>query len=147
MSLACTQVMAWKLRIRSKDMARQNAIPGGSRPCPFVELQHSLRSHIASISPAVDLVMNFVAKFRKLDGSEVNIEVALHEVLTNGVVHGNHEDPDKLVCITCRCSIDGEVSITVRTKDKASTGAPSQTQLLRTTGSPLTAAEFTSCER
>ena len=114
MNLALHTGMARKLRIRFKDTAPQNAITDGSHPCPFVELQHSLRSHIASISPAVDLVMNFVAKFRKSDGSEVNIEVALHEALTNSVVHGNHEDPDKLVCITCRCSIDGEVSITVR---------------------------------
>ena len=77
MNLALHTGMARKLRIRSKDTAPQNAITDGSRPCPFVELQHSFRSHITSISPAVDLVMNFVAKFRKLDGSEVNIEEAL----------------------------------------------------------------------
>ena len=28
--------------------------------------------------------------------------------------HGSHEDPDKRVFLACRCSIDGEVSITVR---------------------------------
>ena len=59
------------------------------------------------------MVMSFVAKFRKVDGSEANIEMALHEALTNAVVHGSHEDPDKLVYVLCRCSIDGEVSITI----------------------------------
>jgi serine/threonine-protein kinase RsbW len=40
--------------------------------------------------------------------------MALHEALANAVVHGNQEDSDKLVEIACHCSIDGEVSITVR---------------------------------
>jgi serine/threonine-protein kinase RsbW len=60
------------------------------------------------------MVMSFVSKFRKVDGSEANIEMALHEALTNAVVHGSHEDPNKRVHVICRCSIDGEVSITVR---------------------------------
>lgn len=81
---------------------------------PSVELQHSLPSQIAAISPAVDLVMRFVSTFRKVDVSEDHIDVAVHEALTNAVVHGNHEDPDKHVFVACRCSIDGEVWITVR---------------------------------
>lgn len=58
--------------------------------------------------------MRFVSKFRKLDGSETNIEMALHEALANAVVHGNHEDSNKGVEIACRCSIDGEVLLTIR---------------------------------
>ena len=95
-------------------MAQPQVLAGSSRSCPFVELQHSLASKIAAIAPSVDLVMNFVSKFRKQDGSEANIEMALHEALANAVVHGNHEDPDKLVYVVCRCSIDGEVSISIR---------------------------------
>jgi serine/threonine-protein kinase RsbW len=38
----------------------------------------------------------------------------VREALTNAVVHGNREDPNKLVFVTSRCSEDGEVSITVR---------------------------------
>ena len=85
-----------------------------SRSRPSIELQHSLPSQIDAISPSVELVMQFVAKFRKVDGSEAGIEMALHEALVNAVVHGNQKDPNKLVEIACRCSIDGDVSITVR---------------------------------
>ena len=96
------------VQTRALDLARR------SRSRPSIELQHSFPSQIAAISPSVDLIMRFVAKFRKIDGSEAGIEMALHEALANAVVHGNQEDPNKLVEIACRCSIDGEVSITVR---------------------------------
>jgi serine/threonine-protein kinase RsbW len=85
-----------------------------SRSRPSVELQHSFPSQVAAISPTVDLVMRFVSTFRKVDGSEAKIEIALHEALANAVVHGNHEDPNQWIFIGCLCSIDGEVSITVR---------------------------------
>jgi serine/threonine-protein kinase RsbW len=114
MSLALDAGMVWKLQIGSKDMAHTHALARSSHSRPFVELQHSLSSHIAAISPAVDLVMSFVSKFRKVDGSEDHIDVAVHEALTNAVIHGNHQDPNKRVFVACRCSIDGEVSITIR---------------------------------
>ena len=104
--------MARKFQIGPKEVTRPQAFRSGSRP--FVELQHSLPGHIVAISPAVDMVMSFVSKFRKGDGSEANIEIALHEALTNAVVHGSHEDPNKRVYLLCRCNIDGEVSITIR---------------------------------
>lgn len=96
----------------SQPHARALARSSSSRP--FVELQYSLPGQIVAISPSVDMVMSFVATFRKVDGSEANIEMALHEALTNAVVHGSHEDPSKSVYVLCRCCIDGEVSITVR---------------------------------
>jgi serine/threonine-protein kinase RsbW len=40
--------------------------------------------------------------------------MAPHEALANAIVHGNHEDSRKCVYVACRCSTDGEVSITVR---------------------------------
>jgi serine/threonine-protein kinase RsbW len=85
-----------------------------SRSVPFVELRQSLPSQIAIISPFVDQLMYFIARFRTPDGSELNIETALHEVLANAIVHGNQEDPRKLVCIACRCTTDGEVSLAVQ---------------------------------
>jgi serine/threonine-protein kinase RsbW len=84
------------------------------RSVPFVELRQCLPSQIAIISPFVDQLMHFVARFRNPDGSELNIETALHEALANAMVHGNHEDPSKLVCVACRCTKDGEVSLTVQ---------------------------------
>ena len=84
------------------------------RSVPFVELRQTLPSQIAIISPFVDQLMHFIARFRTSDGSELNIETALHEALANAIVHGNQEDPRKLVCVACRCTTDGEVSLTVQ---------------------------------
>jgi serine/threonine-protein kinase RsbW len=81
---------------------------------PFVELRQSLPSQIAIIAPFVNQMMHFIARFRNVDGSELNIEMALHEALINAIVHGNHQDPRKRVSVACRCTTDGEVSITVQ---------------------------------
>ena len=84
--------------------------PGGS----FVELRQSFPSQIEAISPFIDQLMHFIAKSRSMDGSEMDIELALREALENAVLHGNGEDHHKRVYITCRFTPDGEVSITVQ---------------------------------
>jgi len=81
---------------------------------PFVELRQSLPSRVAAISPFVDQLMRFIQSFRNMDGSELEIEMALREALANAVVHGNGENSRKRVCVECRCYMDGEVSIAVR---------------------------------
>ncbi len=101
----------------------QSEIADGTRPecfdrtfgsVPFVEVRQSLPSKVAIISPFVDQVMGFIARFRKVDGSEFEIELAVREALANAVVHGNHEDPHRHVYVVCRCSPDGEVSIAIQ---------------------------------
>lgn len=87
--------------------------PQAFRSVPFVELRQSLPSQLAIISPFVDQLMCFIARFRTGDGSEWDIEIAIREALANAIVHGNHESPRKRVYVTCRCTTDGEVSITV----------------------------------
>ena len=84
------------------------------RSVPFVGLRKSLPSQIAIISPLVNQLMRFIARFRAPDGSELNIETALHEALANSIVHGNREDPRKFVCVACRCTTDGEVFLRVQ---------------------------------
>jgi serine/threonine-protein kinase RsbW len=84
------------------------------RSVPFIELRQSLPSQIAIISPFVDQLMHFIARFRIPDGSELNIATALHEALANAIVHGNQEDPRKFVCVACRCTTDGEVFLRVQ---------------------------------
>jgi serine/threonine-protein kinase RsbW len=88
------------------------------RPVPFVEWQHSLPSRVGAISPYVDQLMCFIKKFLNKVGaveeSEIDIEMALREALANAVIHGNHEDPQKRIYVSCRCQIDGEVSIMIR---------------------------------
>jgi serine/threonine-protein kinase RsbW len=57
--------------------------------------------------------MRFILGFRTGDGSELDTEIALREALANAIVHGNHESPRKRVHVTCRCTTEGEVSITI----------------------------------
>jgi len=57
--------------------------------------------------------MRFILKFRSADGSEIDIEMALDEALANAVMHGNGENPCKRVYVTCRCYVDGEVSMSL----------------------------------
>ena len=79
----------------------------------FVELRNILPSHIDVVSPLVDQLMRFVSRFRVADDNNVEIELALSEALVNAIVHGNQQDPRKRVYVNCRCTTDGEVSITV----------------------------------
>ena len=101
-----------------QDMAQSQALAACQRSAsefsPYVELWQSLPSQLEAISPFIDQLMRFIKSFRNGGGSEVDIEIAVNEALTNSVVHGNHEDASKRVFVTSRCTEDGEVSITVR---------------------------------
>jgi serine/threonine-protein kinase RsbW len=48
------------------------------------------------------------------DGRQIELEVALVEAVANAVIHGNRKDPQKRVYVTCRCSMNGEVLLTIR---------------------------------
>jgi serine/threonine-protein kinase RsbW len=93
-------------------------LPRSGHSVPFVELRQSFASKVVAISPFVDQLMRFVLHFRRPDGSEIDIEMALREALANAVIHGNGGDACKSVYVTCRCYTDGEVSITVRDQGK-----------------------------
>ena len=80
----------------------------------FVEMRQSLPSRVDAISPFVDQLMGVIETFRKADGSELDIEIAVREAITNAVVHGNRENPKTRVYVTYCCCTDGEVLITVR---------------------------------
>jgi serine/threonine-protein kinase RsbW len=80
----------------------------------FVELTYSLSSDVAVVSPFVDHLMSTINSLRVVDGTEVDIEVALREALLNAVIHGNKEDPGKRVYLRVRCRADGEVSVAIR---------------------------------
>ena len=80
----------------------------------YAELRQALPSQIPAIPSALDQTLDFLAQMRDADGSEIEIEVALGEAITNAVVHGNRERSAKRVFVTCRCTRDGDVSITVQ---------------------------------
>jgi serine/threonine-protein kinase RsbW len=88
--------------------------PPPFRSVSFVELRQSVPSRIGIITPFVEQLMVFIARFRSRDTSELNIEMALREAVANAVVHGNKQDPTKRVSVACRCTTDGELSITVQ---------------------------------
>lgn len=85
---------------------------------PFVELHQVLPSRTSVISSFVDELMRFLRFFMEQGDTareaEEGIETALHEALANAVIHGNHENQEKRVLVACRCSMDGEVLISVR---------------------------------
>lgn len=89
-------------------------VPRNGHSARFVELRQSFSSRVAAISPLVDHIMRFILNYRRADGSETDIEIALREALANVVIHGNEERSCKRIHLTCRCYMDGEISITVR---------------------------------
>ena len=89
-------------------------LPRNAHSVPFVELRQSFPSAVAAIGPFTEQLMRFILNFRSADGSESDIEMALHEALANAVVHGTGENSCKRVYVSCRCYIDGEVLMTVR---------------------------------
>ena len=96
-------------RYATKDPSPRSSDRGG----PSICLELSLRSEVSAISPFVDALMRLIKKFQWVAGDDESIEIALYEALANAVIHGNHEDPGKQVCVSCRCRTDG-VSIIVR---------------------------------
>jgi len=80
---------------------------------PCIELERSLPSEVAAISPFVDRLMVLLRKCGCVSQGESDVEIALREALANAIIHGNHENPGKQVYVRCRCKAD-EVSIAVK---------------------------------
>jgi serine/threonine-protein kinase RsbW len=115
------EVMAQKFQMEITAMAHTQSLsllPRHAHSSPFVELRQSLPSRVAVISSFAEQLMRFILKFRSRDGTEADIEMALHEALANAVIHGNGENSCKRIYVECRCYMDGEVSITVRDEGK-----------------------------
>jgi serine/threonine-protein kinase RsbW len=98
----------------------------------YIQLQQSIPSEVAAISPLVDQLMLFISRFRGVDESDLDVEIAIGEALTNAVVHGNCKDCHKRVDVVCCCSTNGEVAITVRDEgqgfDKRAVPNPTSSQ-------------------
>ena len=80
---------------------------------PCIELERSLPSEVAAISPFVDRLMVLFRKCGCASQAESDVEIALREALANAIIHGNHENPRKHVHVRCRCNPD-ELSIAVK---------------------------------
>ena len=80
---------------------------------PCLELERSLPSRVAAISPFVDKLMRLMRKCGHAPEGESDVEIALREALANAIIHGNHENPGKHVHVRCRCE-PSEISIAVK---------------------------------
>jgi len=80
---------------------------------PCIELERSLPSEVAAISPFVDKVMLLFRKCGCVSEGVSDVEIALREALANAIIHGNHQNPQKHVHVRFLCKPD-EVSIAVK---------------------------------
>jgi len=80
---------------------------------PCLELERSLPSKVAAISPFVDRLMLWFRKCGCVSEGESEVEIALREALANAIIHGNHENSGKHVHVRCRCE-PTEISIAVK---------------------------------
>ncbi len=85
---------------------------------PNAALSITMRSEINAISGAVDWLMSMIQECTCVPGDECDVEIALREALAHAVLHGNRQDAEKKVQITCRIQFGGELSIIVRDEGK-----------------------------
>ena len=78
-----------------------------------LEIEAGMLSELKAISPLVNRLMRLIEGSHCVAGSEPAVELALHEALSNAVIHGNGTDAHKLVQIRCRCELGKGVSIVV----------------------------------
>ena len=62
--------------------------------------------------------MTMIQECNCVTGHERDVEIALREALTNAVLHGNHQDAEKQIQISCRIQFGGELSIIVKDEGK-----------------------------
>ncbi len=92
-----------------------DSVPGRfSSVGPALEVELTMPSEVAAISPATDKVMALVKETHGVAGKETDIELALREALANAVIHGNRRDPRKKVYIHCRLQPGSVVTLVVR---------------------------------
>jgi len=101
--------------------SRFNVISLSSEPRlagPNAALSITMRSEIDAISGAADWLMTMIQECNCVRGQERDVEIALREALANAVLHGNHQDAEKKIQISCRIQFGGEVSIIVKDEGK-----------------------------
>jgi serine/threonine-protein kinase RsbW len=120
---------------RSREMGFKDNLesPAPETVCigPTLHVSLTMRSEIDSISPLVDRLMSLIKISRCVSGDERNVEIALREALANAVLHGNRQDIQKKVHISCWVHPGRELYVVV--KDQGSgfdpSGVPDPTAL------------------
>jgi serine/threonine-protein kinase RsbW len=90
------------------------AFTGVHENCPLLEIEAWIPSDVKAILPLVDRLMPLIERSHCVAGDEPAVELALHEALSNAIVHGNRLDAQKLVQVCCRFELEKELSIVVK---------------------------------
>lgn len=72
---------------------------------PCIELERSLPSEVAAISPFVDRLMVLLRKCCCVSQGESDVEITLREALANAIIHGNHENPRRQVYVRAAANL------------------------------------------
>src|SRR5712691_1003510 len=97
----------------NEQSALRPAFAGVHASRSLLKIEAWMPSEIKAISPLVTRLMRLIEGSRCVAGNESAVELALHEALSNAVVHGNRMDAHKLVQIRCQCELGKGVSIVV----------------------------------
>ena len=76
---------------------------------------------------------------------ELDMEIAAREAVSNAVVHGNQENPEKRVHVNCRCTIEGEALSPYATRGKGSMAVRYRIRRTKQTSCRPTGADSASC--
>jgi serine/threonine-protein kinase RsbW len=79
-----------------------------------IHVELTMKSDIVALLRVVEELMALIRRSRCVPGAERDVECALREALANAVVHGNCEDPQKQVHISCQCEPGKELAIVIR---------------------------------
>lgn len=81
---------------------------------PTLYVALTIRSEIQAISPLLDHLMPLIRISHCVPGDECDVEIAIREALANAVLHGNKQDAEKKVHISCRIRPGRGLSIAIK---------------------------------
>ena len=87
-----------------------------SLPNLVLSFQMTIKSRRDVLLEALDRVMSLVQTLPCVQGDLDDVRLALAEALSNAVIHGNREDPDKIVGICAGC--DGQSRLLIAVTDQ-----------------------------
>ncbi len=80
----------------------------------LLRIDVTLRAEVHAISPLVNRIADLVKETGCVAGKEFEVILALHEALTNAVIHGAKQDPTQMVRVTASCDRTRGILIVVR---------------------------------
>ena len=79
-----------------------------------IRFDETIPARVAAVGPVVERVMAVVEHAGCVPDKAHDVDLAVREAVTNAVIHGSREDPEKEVHISVSCDVSGDVLVTVR---------------------------------